>query len=146
MTNDYARSSLHMECMGHRVGQEVMININVIEILLYNDASVEIIDKFGNTPISYAKNSRVINIIKSHLEKKGIYDIECKEADVDDDTHFENKLQVHTVKSPDTVHTLAEEYNMTAETIRKINNLDRSTPELKDFAHVIVLKENKEPP
>lgn len=54
--------------MGHRVGQEVMINDTVIRLLLRHNARLDIVDKFGKTPVNYAKNVHVIDLLLNHFE------------------------------------------------------------------------------
>ncbi|PRP78864.1 vacuolar sorting protein 9 domain-containing protein [Planoprotostelium fungivorum] len=145
MINDVGRTSLHMECMGHRVGQEVLINFEVIQFLLDNGARLDIADKFNSTPVSYSKNITVVDILLRHMKKQGVeipnelrdYH-ELSGTSPNNSSPMTSTLRVHSVSSCDSIHTLAEDYKIPADLIRKVNNLDKGHSALDTLSHVVI--------
>eukprot|EP01117_Protostelium_nocturnum_P005542 TRINITY_DN2002_c0_g1_i1.p1 TRINITY_DN2002_c0_g1~~TRINITY_DN2002_c0_g1_i1.p1 ORF type:complete len:710 (-),score=238.46 TRINITY_DN2002_c0_g1_i1:39-2168(-) len=176
MKNDIGRTALHSECTGHRLGQDMVYNMDTIQLLLKHGASLDEPDRFGNTPFSAARNEGVVALLESHRNDphKVAYSsppssplhghlkdhreipmrkISSPEVPINvtppmnrnnnaeeqkEDTRKRIALmRAHMVKSSDSLFSIAEEYQVPPETLRKVNNMEKST-DLDVLSHIII--------
>eukprot|EP01114_Cavostelium_apophysatum_P016201 TRINITY_DN4553_c0_g1_i1.p1 TRINITY_DN4553_c0_g1~~TRINITY_DN4553_c0_g1_i1.p1 ORF type:complete len:642 (-),score=156.84 TRINITY_DN4553_c0_g1_i1:6-1931(-) len=136
-TDRNGRTVLHLECVGHELGKDVFYNRGVIKLLLRFGASRNLKDKYDKTPVDYAKESGIegqgvsFDVDQSEISGKispeklmsGDSSSELSSSSAGVESLPDPLFLVHPLQEGDTISSIAAQYRVEEEEIKKFNNI-----------------------
>jgi len=69
------KTILHRECAGHKLGKELLFNLEIIQLLIDNGADIFLEDKQGNSPLVYAKRSGIVHLLNVKYDQEHLINL-----------------------------------------------------------------------